>query len=459
LAERELQTTPSATPVADHPQPGGAGVAVRAAAARAVDAVCAHGRSLTEALAEASPAAVETRDQALLAELAFGTLRQLPRLKALTSLLVSRPFKARDRILEALLQIGLYQVLGTRIPAHAAVSATVAATRPLKRPWAAGLINAALRRFLREQEALLARIADDAEARWLLPLWLLERLRQAWPRDWQAVVEAGNGRAPMFLRVNPLRDTRDGMLARLAAAGIEARPLPDRPHGLVLAQPVPMGTLPGYADGRVSVQDAAAQWAAALLAPRPGEHLLDACAAPGGKTAHLLELGGGGVAVTAIEVDPRRLETLHANLRRLGLAATVLTGDAAAPATDWPGAPYHAILLDAPCSGTGVIRRHPDIKVLRRPTDIDALAARQAAMLDRLWPLLAPGGRLLYVTCSLLPEENGEQIRAFMARAGNARPRPLPAAVGSPCGHGRQRLPQPDDGDGFFFALLEKVPT
>jgi 16S rRNA (cytosine967-C5)-methyltransferase len=436
----------------------GQGAAVRATAATAVSAVCHHGRSLTDALAQA-PLPADPRDGALLQELAFGTIRLLPRLRALTAILLKRPPKPADRVIEALLFVGLYQLMATRIPAHAAVSATVAAARRLQRPWASGLINASLRRFQRDGEALLARADQDPAARWLFPDWLLARLQQAWPEDWQAIVEASNGRGPMFLRVNPLRTDLAGYAARLAAAGIAARPVPGQPDALRLERPLATRALPGFDEGLVSVQDLNAQWAAPLLDPQPGERVLDACAAPGGKSAHLAEYARGALALTAVDADAERVETLRANLDRLGVVATVARGDAATPAADWPGRPYQRILLDVPCSATGVIRRHPDIKLLRRADDIPALVAVQAAMLDALWPLLAAGGRLLYATCSLLPEENEQQVLAFLGRCPDAREVPLTPAVGRPRAAGRQLLPGDGGGDGFYYALLERPPS
>jgi 16S rRNA (cytosine967-C5)-methyltransferase len=428
---------------------------VRADAARIVHAVRADGRSLTEARA-ASTGAADARDDALLGELSFGTLRLLPRLEVLAERLLRRPLKPADRIIESLLLVGLYQLIALRIPDHAAVSATVAATRLLKRPRAAGLVNATLRRFQREQASLLAESERNDAARWLLPHWLLQRLRQAWPADWEAIVAASNGRAPMFVRVNPLRTDTAAYRQRLAAAGISAQPLSAQPGALRLAQARATSALPGFAEGEVSVQDAGAQWAAPLLDPQPGERILDACAAPGGKTAHLLEWAGGTLALTALDADATRLDALRANLQRLGLRARVRVGDAAVPDPSWADGPYQRILLDAPCSATGVMRRHPDIKRLRRDRDIAALAATQTRLLQALWACLAPGGRLLYVTCSLLPDENEAQIGTFLAHHPDARELPLPEAVGRARSHGRQVLPSDDGPDGFYFALLQK---
>jgi len=436
------------------------GADLRAAAARVVHAVRAEGRSLTAALAAAA-GTVPARDQALLTELCYGTLRLLPRLEALIAILLSRPLRRADRILNALMAVGLYQLVSTRIPAHAAVAATVDAARVLGRPRAAGLVNAALRRFQREQDSLLAQVGTDPDDPALFPDWLLRRLKAAWPAHWRRIVAVSNQRPPMAVRVNRMRVDPAGYAAQLAAAGIVARPLPGLDSALMLEQPLPAERLPGFAAGLVSVQDAAAQCAALLLDPRPGERVLDACAAPGNKTAHLLEHAGGDLALTAVDLYVDRLAPLRQNLARLGLRAQVLAADARDAAAQWPGAPYDAILLDAPCSATGVIRRHPDIKYLRRDTDIAALTATQDALLAALWPQLRPGGRLLYATCSVLPDENQDRVAAFLAAHDDARERALtvPAGAGDalPCAPGVQVLPTADGGDGFYFALLERV--
>jgi 16S rRNA (cytosine967-C5)-methyltransferase len=434
------------------------GAAVRAAAARVVHEVRAEGRSLTDALERETPAFAE-RDAALLKALSFGTLRLLPRLEALVAILLMRPLQRGDRVLQSLMAVGLYQLTEMRIPPHAAVAATVAAARVLGRPRAAGLINATLRRFQRERTALLAGIADEPAVQWLFPDWLLRRLQEAWPGHWQAIIGASNARAPMTLRVNRTRIDRDAYGRLLAEHGLTARASPHLDAALVLDRPVASRSLPGFDAGLVSVQDASAQYAATLLDAQPGERVLDACAAPGGKTAHILERSGGRAEVTAVDVDPERLDSLRQTLERLGLAAHCLAADATEASSTWPGAPYHRILLDAPCSASGVVRRHPDIKWLRRDADIAALAATQRALLDALWPLLVPGGLLLYVTCSLLPEENDVQVAAFLQRHLDARERPIDAGWGLPRSPGRQLLPEYQGGDGFYFALLEKAPT
>ncbi len=436
----------------------GAGASTRAAAALAVHSVRCLGRSLADK-GVGPPALSNERDRALAQELSYGTLRLLPRLEAVARKLMRKPVKIDDRDIEALILIGLYQLTAMRVPAHAAVAATVEATRCLRKDWAVPLVNAVLRRFLRERHVMLA-VAEQAgeEEHWLFPSWLLGRLQGAWPDHWQAIVRASNARPPMTLRVNLMRTTTREYAAQLAASGQVARPAPYTDAGIMLDHPLPVAKLPGFAEGAVSVQDAAAQLAAGLLDARPEELVLDACAAPGGKTAHVLERTRNRVDLTAMDSDPDRLERVRENLRRLGLTARVVQGDAARPSGDWGQGHYSRILLDVPCSGTGVIRRHPDIKWLRREADVAALAALQARMLDAIWPLLAPGGTLLYVTCSLLPEENEDQVAKFLARQSDARPCPLPLPWGVERQVGRQTLPQDGGMDGFYYAKLEKAP-
>ncbi len=418
-------------------------------------AVRDRGRSLDEVLAELDDLD-DQRDRSLVRELCYGVLRTLPRQEALAGVLLHRPLKRADRDLEALILVGLYQLTDTRIPAHAAVAATVDAARTMGKTWAPALVNALLRRFQRERGRLLNPPGPAPEVRWLFPRWLLERLRTAWPQHWREIIAASNGRGPMTLRVNRTKTTRARYAQRLAGAGLTARPTQDTADGLTLERPVATTDLPGFADGLVSVQDAGAQLAAELLNAQPGERVLDACAAPGGKSAHILERAGGNPDLTALDIDPARLDQARLNLRRLSLSARIVQGDATAPNGAWARTRYHRILLDAPCSATGVIRRHPDIKWLRRDSDISALGDLQARMLDALWPLLVPGGTLLYATCSLLPAENEGQIQAFLGRRDDARTRSLEAVwgVAQPCG--RQTLPREGGPDGFYYALLEK---
>ena len=431
------------------------GARARATAAFAIHAVRDRGRSLDEVLAGLEDLD-DQRDHSLVWEFCYGVLRTLPRQEALAGALLHRPLKRADRDLEALILVGLYQLTDTRIPAHAAVAATVDAARTMGKSWAPALVNALLRRFQRERERLLDLSDPAPEVRWLFPRWLLERLQTAWPQHWREIIAASNSRGPMTLRVNRTKTTRAHYGQRLAGVGLTARPTQNSADGLTMERPVATTDLPGFADGLVSVQDAGAQLAAELLDAQPGERVLDACAAPGGKSAHLLERARGNLDLTTLDIDPARLEQVRLNLRRLSLSARTVQGDATAPNGAWAQTRYHRILLDAPCSATGVIRRHPDIKWLRRDSDVSALGDLQARMLDALWPLLVPGGTLLYATCSFLPEENEGQIRAFLGRWDDVRVRPLEAVwgVARPCG--RQTLPREGGPDGFYYAVLEK---
>jgi len=438
---------------------GKSGARLRAEAAKAVDAVVAQGRSLDAVLAELDEQ-INPVDQPLIKMLCYGTLRHHFRLRADLAKLLDRPLKARDSVIESLLAIGLFQLTDTRIPDHAAVSMTVEAARHLRRPKYAGLINAVLRNFLRQD--IGRQEAGDDESRFNHPAWFIDALREDWPDHWQQILEASNDRAPMWLRVNQKRTTTGAYIERLEQADDDHGVLPGFIHAIRLAKPVPVAELPGFADGDVSVQDAAAQIAAPWLLMGGGSRILDACAAPGGKTGHLLELASPDSALTAIELDPERLTGIHENLERLRLDATVLAADASKPKEWWDGEPFDRILLDAPCSASGVIRRHPDIKLLRRASDIEALAEQQTAMLEALWPLLAPSGRLLYVTCSVLAAENDVIVGDFLARHSEAREdQVLPnynirdLMVEKSCGF--QVLPGSQGLDGFYFACLERT--
>ena len=451
----------AASPASDLASPA----SPRAAAARALAAVADRGRSLDDALA-AETAACRDGDRALAAEMAYGAVRWHYTLRALTGRLLERPLPKREGPVAALIEVGLYQLWRMRVPDHAAVGETVAACRELGRPRMRGLVNAVLRRFQRERdsllEAVLANPQADPEAVWSHPRWLLDALAADWPDEWEAIAAAHNERAPMWVRVNLHRTDAASWRQRLPD-GVEAASLPGVPSALRLSRPLPVEELPGFAAGEVSVQDGAAQLAAPLLGAAPGMRVLDACAAPGGKTLHILESVAGDASVTALDADAGRLERVREALARGGYSAGLLCGDAAEPAAWWDGERYDRILVDAPCSATGVIRRHPDIRMLRRPADVGRLAARQLAMLRALWPLLAPGGRLVYATCSVLRAENTGVVAAFAAaepEAGVGKPLPddnirdLMQADEA----GFQLFPGRNGLDGFFYCCIEK-PT
>ncbi|MDE2070182.1 MAG: 16S rRNA (cytosine(967)-C(5))-methyltransferase RsmB [Gammaproteobacteria bacterium] len=427
----------------------------RALAARVLATVW-QGARLDEALRQAVRLDYPARDAALVRELCYGTLRFEPRLEFWLTGLLKRPLEAREPELHALLLLGLYQLSEMRVPPHAAIAETVEACRHLFKPWAVQLANAVLRRFQREQAHLMTELPQHEAAYYAHPRWLLERIRQDWPDHWREILAAGNQRPPLTLRVNRLRRTRAALLVELAAAGIAAQACGFSAAGVTVLEPFDVRTQPGFAAGHFSVQDEAAQLAAELLEVHAGMRVLDACAAPGGKTCHLLECCPQA-QLLALDNDAGRAQKIHQNLQRLGLAAEVKVADATQPDTWWDGRPFERILLDAPCSASGVIRRHPDIKVRRRPEEVSALVAMQAQMLAALWPLLASGGKLLYVTCSLLAEENAAQVDKFLAAHADARALPIAAHWGVASPPGRQILAGESRMDGFYYACLHKA--
>lgn len=435
------------------------GVNVRAQAARCVTAVIGEHESLTTAL-ELSRSVVAPRDIGLLYEISFGVMRHYYQLYALARLLLSKNLKPRDKDVLALILVGLYQLIYMRIPNHAALNETVSGTKSLSKPWARGLVNALLRRYLRESEDLLQKVRDKPEVDAEMPEWLAQRVKKAWPEAWPQIREASQSHPPMSLRVNRACNDRDSYLELLKAEELWAEPIEPTPAGLQLEQPVNVDKLPGFEQGKVSVQDAAAQMASELLAPIADDRVLDACAAPGGKTAALLEYAaanGDKLNVVAWDNSEQRLQRLNDGLARLSLQAEVACVDVSDAGEMENVAAFDRILLDAPCSATGVIRRHPDIKLLRRETDIVSLAKTQAKMLDVLWTILKPGGRLLYATCSILPDENVQQIESFLARQADASEVVIEASWGMVQKHGRQILPGQQTMDGFYYALLEKA--
>ena len=383
-----------------------------------------------------------TRAQAQ--DLAYGALRRYGWGEAVLAALLQKPLPEPQ--LQSLLLCALYRLESRPEQSHTVVDQAVAAAATLAKGNFRGVINGVLRSYLRQRPELLARAAGKPSGAWWHPDWWLFRLRRAYPRDWEAIATAGNGQPPMTLRVNLARGSREEYQARLEAAGIAAVPLGSA--ALLLQKPVTVDALPGFFDGFVSVQDWGAQRAAELLDARAGQRVLDACAAPGGKTAHILERAGADLL--ALDVDGLRCRRVEENLSRLGLRAAVRAADARCPDDWWDGRPFDRILADVPCSASGVVRRHPDSKWLRRETDIAQFARVQRQILEVLWPTLAVGGRLLYATCSVFPEENSQQVSAFLARHGDAR------RIGIDGADELQLLPG-SEHDGFYYALLEKT--
>jgi len=427
----------------------------RASIARIVARVAWDGALLDPALDAARTQLEDPRDQGFVQECAYGVLRHFHGLRHRLSTLLARPLRKRDAEIEALLLSGLYQLFELETPAHAVVDASAQACRELDRAWATSLVNASLRNALRRHADYIAPTSADPEAYWQHPRWLIDAIAQAWPADWQRILTAHSARPPLALRVNRRRGSRADYLARLAQAGIAAAPIEHCPEGIVLDTPLPVSRLPDFAQGAVSVQDGGAQLAATLLDARPGQRVLDACAAPGGKAMHLLETVDA-LRLLALDVDAARLARVIDNAQRLGLDCATRVGDAANPAAWWDGEPFDRILIDAPCSATGVIRRHPDIKLHREPGDLAQLSARQAAIVDALWPLLAPGGKLVYATCSILPQENDAVIDAALQRHPAAAADIPLLPWGRATRHGRQVLPGDDGMDGFYYCVIGK---
>ena len=429
----------------------------RLAAVQAISQVMRNGRNLPDALEGLLSRVPDERDRALAQAMAYGVMRWYWRLDWLLSQLLSTPLKPRDVDIQTSLMLGLYQLMEMRIPDHAAVAETVKLASQLKRPWAKGLMNGVLRNFQRQHDGLLSRMEKDPVARSAHPPWLLHQLQQDWPQDWESITDANNTNPPMTLRVNPAHHSRKVYQDLLAENGFLSEPALHTEYGLTLAQPVGVEQLPGFSHGAVSVQDAAAQLAAQLLDPQPEERILDACAAPGGKTAHIMERQPALGELVALDISEKRSQRLIESLTRLGLSAATRVGDAAQPTTWWDGQPFDRILLDAPCSASGVIRRHPDIKLLRRAEDLPQLTQIQAQILSGLWPLLKPGGMLLYATCSVLQQENSQQLQRFLAAHTDARLMPIKADWGHEENAGRQILPGEDGMDGFFYACIYKA--
>lgn len=427
----------------------------RSAAAQILASLLRQKGSLSSLLPEMQ-VRVASRDHALLQELCYGTCRWQPRLECYLDILLDKPLRGKDQDVHALLLIGLYQLVHLRIPDHAAIGATVEAARALKKPWARALVNGVLRRFQREGDALLTRVENRREFQVAHPRWLIERIEQAWPDRADDIFAANNLHPPLTLRVNRLVSGRDDYLQELRKLGFQAQTTPFSADGITLAKAVDVDDLPAFAAGAVSVQDEAAQLCAPLLDLQPGQRVLDACCAPGGKTAHILEFRADLARVVGVDISEQRLARTRVNLERLGLTADLIVADATRPATWWDGPLFDRILVDAPCSATGVIRRHPDIKLVRRPDEVERLTRTQLAILEQSWSLLKPGGLLLYATCSILPEENDGLIAEFLEKQSDAQAENLGVAWGLERPFGRQLLPRPEGHDGFYFARLRR---
>jgi 16S rRNA (cytosine967-C5)-methyltransferase len=433
----------------------------RSLAAHAVARILREGVTLDAAL----QAALSTAPAALapaVRSLSFGAVRGYYRHEALLGRLLSQPVRSLDFLVRALLSVALFELEDARTPEYAVVDAAVKTAKATDAARAGGLINAVLRRYLRERKALDAEIARNPATRHAAPVWLADRLRADWPVRWTQLLAAGDVQAPMWLRINPRLGTTAQYLERLQAAGLTARAEPRVSNSVVLDVPCDVHVLPGFADGTVSVQDLGAQCVAFPLALCAGQRVLDACAAPGGKTALMAEREPQLAKLVAVDIDPKRLARVRENLARGHLDAELVAGDAAVPAAWWDGLPFDRILLDAPCSALGVIRRHPDIRLRKSPAEIDKLPQLQGRLLAALWPLLARGGRLVYATCTLTRSENREVIGKFLGATPDAGCVPVEQwpdwpGLGEADEYGRQILPGEAGADGFYYAALTKL--
>jgi 16S rRNA (cytosine967-C5)-methyltransferase len=432
-------------------------LSVRALAAEALASIALSGHSLREAADRALPRLPDSRDRALLTALLNDGARWWPRFDVALDRLLDKPIRRSEPVIHALLVTGLVQLETLELPGYAAVAATVEAARELRRPRLAGLVNAVLRRWQREREALNAQLDANPATRHAHPAWLADAIASDWPAHADAILAAANTEPPLMLRVNRRRARREEVAAALVEAGHEAALHPWLADGLVLPHSTDITRLPGFTDGQFAVQDGAAQVPVDLLGVVTGQRVLDACAAPGGKACHVLERAD--VALLAVEYEAGRATRIRQNLERLHLQAEVAVADAGDASAWWDGRPFDRIMIDAPCSATGVIRRRPDVRLHRRATDIDALVAQQARILSACWETLAPGGRLLYVTCSLLRRENEGVVSAFVDSRDDATIVPFTLPVGQAAAVGWQILPGDGDLDGMYYALLERRPA
>jgi 16S rRNA (cytosine967-C5)-methyltransferase len=423
---------------------------LRADAALVLYQILEQGKSARECL-PAIQLKHTDQNKAWLQEMVFGVLRQLPLLQYWLRLLLETPLKNKFKVAEHLILLGFYQIAFSRVSQHAAVSETVNACKALKIDAMRGLVNAILRNYIRQEVA--QQKPDDAQILSGLPKWLYKKICTAYPDDLTNIIQQMEAKAPLWLRVNTKNVSHSDFLTALSKQAIEFTLSPSHVDAVILSKGADITSLPGFSAGWFAVQDGAAQLAAHYLVPQSNERILDCCAAPGGKTGHIIELSTD-VNLVALEIDEHRITRIEENLQRLGHSAELVVGDASAPQGWWDGKQFDRILLDAPCSATGIIRRHPDIKWLRKAKDIDALVLIQQQILDSVWPLLKPNGVLLYATCSILPEENHQQIDSFLARTSNAKLDPLFAHDKSQSG--QQILPGNQQMDGFYYCRLLK---
>lgn len=434
-------------------------VSARQVALEILQQVLIKGRSL--AVAKSAADRLDGRDRALAMELANGVLRWHWKLDHLLSQFLKKPLRNKEHDLKLLLLMALYELVELSTPDYAVVNEAVSTSKALGKQWAKGMINGVLRSFIRDQEACLKKMESNQEAYYSHPYWLIALLKKDWPDHWQAILQANNQRPPLWLRVNASQNNTETYRALLLEQGLASSPHDFALQALKLEQGVDVTSLPGFAQGKVSVQDAGAQLAAGLLDVHQGQRVLDLCAAPGGKTCHVLELEPEIASMTAVELEEKRMLRVRENLDRLNFSAELIVADASDASTWWDGKLFNRIMLDAPCSSTGVIRRHPDIKVLRREEDIKSLVNVQQKILQQAWQMLAPGGKLLYVTCSVLRQENEAQIENLLTAQKdivelNLIDEGLSQSWGVKCEHGRQLLPGEHDADGFYFCCLSK---
>ncbi len=431
----------------------------RASAARTLVKVIKQSSSLDLALGETFNSVDEQQERSFIQAICFGVMRWYPRLKFIVNSLLEKPLKQKDTDIEVLIMVGVYQLDKMRTPEHAAVSETVDACNTLKKSWAKNLVNAVLRRYLREKSQLEILLENEDSAVYAHPDWLIEEFKLNWPAQWSSLLEKNNESPPMHLRVNLTQISRDDYIGKLKLKKLESTESPVVESGITLEIPVPVEQLPDFSSGKVSVQDFGAQLAAPLLNLMAGIDVLDACAAPGGKTSHIYEIEPKLGKLIAIDRGEKRTSLLRNTQQRLGTKMQVIDADAADVECWWDGEFFDRILLDAPCSASGVIQRHPDIKMLRRPEQLDKLIKTQARLLDQLWPLLKQGGRMVYSTCSMFKQENDAQIEKLIDKHDDVDLVKINAKWGVATEFGRQTLPTQDGTDGFYYVVLEKRPV